>query len=68
MPLGFQVQLNDETPIRAGDDALSVLTAIVTYVASTQEIELRVGGLFAHQERNTWSGSSGSYGSVTGLF
>jgi hypothetical protein len=49
MPLGFQVQLNDETPIRAGDDAISVLTAMVTYVASRQEIELRVGGLFARQ-------------------
>lgn len=49
MPLGFQVQLNDESPIRAGDDAISVLTATVTYVASIQEIELRVGGLFARQ-------------------
>ena len=49
MPLGFQVQLNDETPIRAGDDAISVLTAIVTYVASRQEIELRVDGLFARE-------------------
>jgi hypothetical protein len=69
MPLGFQVQLNDETPIRAGDDAMSVLTAMVTYVASRHEIELRVGGLFASQSsgKNTWSGSSGSCGSVTGL-
>ena len=49
MPLGFHVQLNDETPIRAGDDAISVLTAIVTYVASRHEIELRVGGLFVRQ-------------------
>jgi phage gp37-like protein len=49
MPLGFQVQLNDETPIRAGDDGISVLTAMVTYVASRQEIELRIGGLFARQ-------------------
>ena len=49
MPLGFQVQLNDETAIRAGDDAVSVLTAMVTYVASRQEIELRIGGLFARQ-------------------
>ena len=51
MPLVFLVQLNDETPIRAGDDAVSVLTAMVTYVASRQEIELRVGGLFASQSR-----------------
>ena len=49
MPLGFQVQLNDDIRIRAGDDAISVLTAMVTYVASRQEIELRVGGLFARQ-------------------
>ena len=49
MPLGFQVQLNDETPIRAGDDAVSVLTATVTYAASRQEVELRVGGLLARQ-------------------
>ena len=49
MPLGFKVQLNDETPIRAGDDAVSVLTVMVTYVASRREIELRVGGLFAPQ-------------------
>ena len=47
MPLAFHVQLNDETPIRAGDDAVSVLTAMVTYVASRHEIEFRVGGLFA---------------------
>jgi hypothetical protein len=39
MPLAIQVQLNDETPIRAGDDAVSVLTAMVTYVASRQETE-----------------------------
>jgi len=49
MPLAFLVQLNDETPIRAGDNAISVLTAMVTYVASSQEIEVRVGGLFASQ-------------------
>src|SRR5262245_8781017 len=49
MPLGFQVQLNDEAPIQAGDDAISVLTAAVTYVASRHEIELRVGGLVASQ-------------------
>ena len=47
--LGFQVQLNDETPIRAGDVAISVLTAMVTYVASRHEIEFSVGGLLARQ-------------------
>jgi hypothetical protein len=49
MPLGFHVQLNDHAPIRAADDAVSVLTAMITYVASRQEIELRVAGLFARQ-------------------
>ena len=49
MPLAFLVQLNDETPIRAGDNAISVLTAMATYVASSREIEVRVGGLFASQ-------------------
>lgn len=52
MPLGFQVQLNEDRPIRAGDDAMSVLTAMVTYVASRQEIDVRVGGMFAHQSGN----------------
>jgi len=49
MPVGFQVQLNDDRPIRAGDDAMSVLTAMVTYVASRREIEVHVGGLLVHQ-------------------
>jgi hypothetical protein len=49
MPLAIQVQLNDEIPILAGDDEISVLTAMVTYVASRQEIELRVGGLLARE-------------------
>jgi hypothetical protein len=53
MPLGLRVQLNDEPPIEAGDDAISVLTAIVSYVASRQELEVRVGGMFAR-------GSSGN--------
>jgi hypothetical protein len=49
MFVAFHVQLNDETPVRAGDDAASVLTALVTYVASRQEIELRIGGLLQSQ-------------------
>jgi hypothetical protein len=49
MPLGIQVQLNDETPIRARDEAISVLTAMVTSVATRDEIELRVGGLSVRQ-------------------
>jgi hypothetical protein len=53
MLLIFEVQLNDDTPIRAGDDAISVLTAMVTYVASRHEIDFRVGGLLAHQPSGT---------------
>ncbi len=45
MPVRFEVQLNDERPIRAGDEAIGVLTTMVTYVAARQEIELHVGGL-----------------------
>jgi hypothetical protein len=49
MPLVFQVQVNDDAPIRAGDDAMRVLTAIVSYVASRQEIELSVSGLVGNE-------------------
>jgi hypothetical protein len=47
MALGFQVQVNGETPVRAGDESVSVLTAIISYVASTKGIELAIGGLIA---------------------
>ena len=49
MPLVFQVQVNDDAPIRAGDDAVRILTAIVSYVASRQEIEFSVGGLIGRE-------------------
>jgi hypothetical protein len=49
MPLVFQIQVNDDAPIRAGDDAMRVLTAIVSYVASGPEIELCVGGLVGRE-------------------
>ena len=45
--IGFDVQVNDDAPIRAGDTAISVLTAVVSYAVSRNEIELRVGGLIA---------------------
>jgi hypothetical protein len=47
MPVGFQVQVNDDAPVRAGDAASRVLSAIVSYTASGNEIELTVGGLVA---------------------
>jgi hypothetical protein len=43
MPLGFHVQVNDDMPIRAGDNAISILSAIISYVASRNETELTVG-------------------------
>jgi hypothetical protein len=45
--IGFQVQVNDEAPIRAADTAISVLSAITSYVVSSSEIELTIGGLIA---------------------
>ena len=52
MALVFQIQVNDETPIRAGDDTISVLAATITYVGSRREIECQVGGLFADDSGN----------------
>ena len=45
--IGFHVQVNDDASIRAGDTAISVLSVIVSYAASTHEIELAIGGLIA---------------------
>ena len=45
MPLVFQVQVNDDDPIRAGGADIGVLTSIVTYVAARNELGLSVGGL-----------------------
>ncbi len=45
--IGFHVQVNDEAPIRVGDAAISVLTAIVSYAVSKGEVALSIGGLVA---------------------
>ena len=45
--IGFHVQVNDDAPIQAGDAAISVLSAIVSYAASRNELELSLGGLIA---------------------
>ena len=51
MTLGFQIQVNDEAPIRAGDAHISVLSAIVSYVIARNELELSVGGLIASESQ-----------------
>ena len=43
--LVFQVQLNDEMPVRAGAPTAAVLTVIASYVSARSELELTVGGL-----------------------
>src|SRR5262245_42512672 len=45
--IGFHVKVNDDVPIRAGDTAISVLSAIVSYAVSRSELELTIGGLIA---------------------
>jgi predicted RNA-binding protein with RPS1 domain len=46
----FEVQVNGDQTIAAGRPALDVLTAIVTYVRSQNELELRAGGLQRHAD------------------
>jgi hypothetical protein len=43
--LAFQVQVNDDAPIRAGSPAAAVLTVIASYVSSRGELEFSIGGL-----------------------
>ena len=43
--LCFEIRVNAEPEVAAGRPALDVLTAIVTFVRSQNELELRVGGL-----------------------
>ena len=45
--LCFEVVVNDEGPVIAGAENISVLTFLGTYVASHQDIEFRVGGLIS---------------------
>jgi predicted RNA-binding protein with RPS1 domain len=50
MSMCFEIQVNGEPTIAAGRPALDVLTAIVTYVRSQNELELRAGGLQRHAD------------------
>ena len=50
MPICFEVQVNDEPPVLAGARDISVLVAGVTFVASHNDLELRVGGLFSRDD------------------
>jgi hypothetical protein len=50
MGICFEIQVNGEPTIAAGRPALDVLTAIVTYVRSQNELELRAGGLQRHAD------------------
>ena len=54
MPLCFEIQVNDERPILAGLEELDVLTAIVTFVSSRHELDIRVGGLLDSDEHVDW--------------
>lgn len=48
MALSFEITINDERPITAGAEDVSVLVATLTYSLAGQEIELRVGGLVSN--------------------
>lgn len=50
MALCFEVVINGERSIVVGRSALDVLTTIVTYVRSRNELELRAGGLQRHAD------------------
>jgi hypothetical protein len=56
--LCFEVTINDEPPVIAGLDDISVLAATVTYAAVHNEMECRVGGLVSkgrhHNEHCEW--------------
>ena len=45
MALCFEVRINDGDPVVAGLNDMSVLSAVVTFVAARSECECRVGGL-----------------------
>lgn len=50
MSMCFEIQVNGEPSSAAGRPALDVLTTIVTYVRSRNELELRAGGLQRHAD------------------
>lgn len=48
MPLCFEITINGGSPVVAGVDGISVLSACLTFVSSGHDLELRVGGLISH--------------------
>jgi hypothetical protein len=46
----FEVQINDEPTLIAGDNEISVLSAILTHVPRRSELELTVGGLISKSD------------------
>jgi hypothetical protein len=45
MTLRFEITVNDETPVMAGGDDVSVLTSCLTFVPARGELDLQAGGL-----------------------
>lgn len=41
----FEITVNDEAPVTAGGDDISVLTSCLTFVPARGELDLQVGGL-----------------------
>jgi len=54
MPLCFEVTINDELPILAGLRDVKVLTAIVSFVADRDELDLDVGGMVDRSDHVKW--------------
>jgi hypothetical protein len=57
VPICFEVRINDDPPVVAGQDDLAVLTAMLTSVPAHGELDIRVGGLrktATERERVEW--------------
>ena len=52
MALCFEININDAPPVIAGLEHMSVLTACITFVASQNDLELRVGGLVSQSRHD----------------
>ena len=59
MPLCFEIIVNDGEPVVAGAENIGVLTALVTFVASRNDLTLSAGGLISRgpyeQEHLDWA-------------
>ena len=45
LALCFEIIVNDDAPVLAGLNDMSVLTAMLTFVASHNDLELHAGGM-----------------------